>query len=52
MRAAAGLCFDSPFRRRAAIRYWRKDVYLSAVHRFLGESPAVDVPIVTQESKE
>jgi hypothetical protein len=27
-------------------------LYLSAVHRFLHESPAVDVHIVTQESEE
>jgi two-component system sensor histidine kinase KdpD len=35
---------------RAAIRDWRKYFYLSAVHRFLRESPAVDVHIVTQET--
>jgi len=35
---------------RAAVRDWRKYLYLSAVHRFLRESPAVDVHIVTQES--
>jgi len=34
---------------RAAVRDWRKYLYLSAVHRFLRESPAVDVHIVTQE---
>jgi two-component system, OmpR family, sensor histidine kinase KdpD len=34
---------------RAAIRDWRKYLYLSAVHRFLRESPEVDVHIVTQE---
>jgi two-component system sensor histidine kinase KdpD len=34
---------------RAAIHDWRKYLYLSAVHRFLRESPAVDVHIVTQE---
>ncbi len=34
---------------RAAVRDWRKYFYLSAVHRFLRESPAVDVHIVTQE---
>src|SRR6266849_4612798 len=33
MPAAAGPCFDSPFRRRAAIRYWRKDLYLPANRR-------------------
>lgn len=37
---------------RAAVRDWRKYFYLSAVHRFLRESPAVDVHIVTQESEE
>lgn len=37
---------------RAAIRDWRKYLYLSAVHRFLRESPAVDVHIVTQEPEE
>ncbi len=37
---------------RAAIRDWRKYLYLSAVHRFLRESPAVDVHIVTHESEE
>ena len=34
---------------RAAIRDWRRYLYLSAVHRFLRESPGVDVHIVTQE---
>ena len=34
---------------RAPARDWRKYLYLSAVHRFLRESPAVDVHIVTQE---
>jgi two-component system sensor histidine kinase KdpD len=37
---------------RAAVRDWRKYLYLSAVHRFLRESPAVDVHIVTQEVEE
>ncbi|MGB7436541.1 MAG: universal stress protein [Candidatus Acidiferrum sp.] len=37
---------------RAAIHDWRKYLYLSAVHRFLRESPPVDVHIVTQESEE
>jgi two-component system, OmpR family, sensor histidine kinase KdpD len=37
---------------RAPIRDWRKYLYLSAVHRFLRESPAVDVHIVTQEAAE
>ena len=37
---------------RAAVRDWRKYLYLSAVHRFLRESPAVDVHIVTQEEED
>ena len=37
---------------RAPIRDWRKYLYLSAVHRFLRDSPAVDVHIVTQEAEE
>jgi two-component system, OmpR family, sensor histidine kinase KdpD len=37
---------------RAPVRDWRKYLYLSAVHRFLRESPAVDVHIVTQESED
>src|SRR5690242_14109540 len=37
---------------RAPLRDWRKYLYLSAVHRFLRESPAVDVHIVTQEAEE
>jgi len=37
---------------RAAIHDWRKYLYLSAVHRFLRESPPVDVHIVTQEADE
>jgi two-component system, OmpR family, sensor histidine kinase KdpD len=37
---------------RAAVRDWRKYLYLSAVHRFLRESPAVDVHIVTQEPED
>ena len=37
---------------RAPIHDWRKYLYLSAVHRFLRESPAVDVHIVTQEPEE
>jgi two-component system sensor histidine kinase KdpD len=37
---------------RAAVHDWRKYLYLSAVHRFLRESPAVDVHIVTQETEE
>jgi two-component system sensor histidine kinase KdpD len=34
---------------RAPVRDWRKYLYLSVVHRFLRESPLVDVHIVTQE---
>ena len=37
---------------RAPLRDWRKYLYLSAVHRFLRESPAVDVHIVTQEPED
>ena len=37
---------------RASMRDWRKYLYLSVVHRFLRESPAVDVHIVTQEVDE
>ena len=37
---------------RAPIHDWRKYLYLSAVHRFLRESPPVDVHIVTQESED
>lgn len=37
---------------RAPVRDWRKYFYLSAIHRFLRDSPAVDVHIVTQESEE
>jgi two-component system sensor histidine kinase KdpD len=34
---------------RAPLHDWRKYLYLSAVHRFLRDSPPVDVHIVTQE---
>jgi len=34
---------------RSVERGWRKYLYLSAAHRFLRESPEVDVHIVTQE---
>ena len=34
---------------RALARDWKKYLYLSVVHRFLRESPQVDVHIVTQE---
>jgi two-component system sensor histidine kinase KdpD len=37
---------------RAPVRDWRKYLYLSVVHRFLRESPAVDVHIVTQETED
>lgn len=37
---------------RAAIHDWRKYLYLSVVHRFLRESPPVDVHIVTQDADE
>ncbi len=36
---------------RTPIRDWRKYLYLSAVHRFLRDSPSVDVHIVTQEAE-
>ena len=36
---------------RSAVKGLRKLLYLSAVHRFLREAPAVDVHIVTQEGK-
>jgi two-component system, OmpR family, sensor histidine kinase KdpD len=34
---------------RSAIEGWRKYMYMTAIHRFLREAPAVDVHIVTQE---
>jgi two-component system, OmpR family, sensor histidine kinase KdpD len=37
---------------RAPIHDWRKYLYLSAVHRFLRESPPVDIHIVTQEAED
>ena len=37
---------------RTPVHDWRKYLYLSAVHRFLRESPAVDVHIVTQEPED
>jgi len=37
---------------RAPVRDWRKYLYLSAVHRFLRESPPVDIHIVTQETED
>jgi two-component system sensor histidine kinase KdpD len=36
---------------RSAQQGWRKYLYLSAIHRFLRDAPAVDVHIVTQEMK-
>jgi len=37
---------------RSAVKGLRKLLYLSAVHRFLREAPAVDVHIVTHEAKD
>ncbi len=34
---------------RSAVKGWKKYLYLSSAHRFLRESPEVDVHIVTQE---
>src|SRR6202041_4007995 len=34
---------------RSAVEGWRKYLYMNAIHRFLRDAPAVDVPIVTQE---
>jgi two-component system sensor histidine kinase KdpD len=36
---------------RSAQQGWRKYLYLSAIHKFLRDAPAVDVHIVTQEMK-
>jgi two-component system sensor histidine kinase KdpD len=36
---------------RSALKGWRKYLYLSAIHKFLRDAPAVDVHIVTQEAK-
>jgi len=36
---------------RSAITGWRRVLYLSAIHDFLRDAPAVDVHIVTQEPK-
>jgi two-component system sensor histidine kinase KdpD len=36
---------------RSALRGWRRLLYLSAVHRFLREAPAVDVHIVTHQDR-
>ena len=35
----------------SALRSWRRYLYLSAIHRFLRDAPAVDVHIVTQETE-
>ena len=37
---------------RAPVHDWRKYLYLSAVYRFLRESPPVDIHIVTQEEED
>ncbi len=34
---------------RSAVAGWRKYLYMSAIHRFLRDAPAVDVHIVTQD---
>jgi two-component system sensor histidine kinase KdpD len=36
---------------RSALRGWKKYLYLSAIHKFLRDAPAVDVHIVTQEAR-
>jgi len=36
---------------RSAISGWKKYLYLSAIHKFLRDAPAVDVHIVTQEAR-
>jgi len=36
---------------RSAQAGWRRYLYLSAIHKFLRDTPAVDVHIVTQEVK-
>jgi two-component system sensor histidine kinase KdpD len=36
---------------RSAVKGWKKYLYLSAIHRFLRDAPAVDVHIVTQEAR-
>src|SRR5260370_35503889 len=36
---------------RAPVRYWRKYLYLSALHRFLRKSPAVERHFVTQDAE-
>jgi two-component system sensor histidine kinase KdpD len=34
---------------RSAVEGWRKYLYMTAIHKFLRDAPAVDVHIVTQE---
>ena len=34
---------------RSATKGWRRYLYLSAIHRFLRDTPSVDVHIVTQQ---
>jgi len=36
---------------RSAVKGWKKYLYLSAIHKFLRDAPAVDVHIVTQEAR-
>src|ERR1035441_5674045 len=36
---------------RSAVEGWRKYLYMTAIHRFLRDAPAVDVHIVTQEGE-
>jgi two-component system, OmpR family, sensor histidine kinase KdpD len=36
---------------RSAVKGWRKYLYLSALHKFLRDAPAVDIHIVTQEAR-
>jgi two-component system sensor histidine kinase KdpD len=36
---------------RSAVKGWKKYLYLSAIHKFLRDTPSVDVHIVTQEAR-
>lgn len=36
---------------RSAQKGWKRNLYLSAIHKFLRDAPPVDVHIVTQEMK-
>lgn len=36
---------------RSAVQGWKKYLYLSAIHKFLRDAPAVDVHIVTHEAR-